>query len=297
MAALACGPKPYEAQVILRVDRAGVFLYADLERSREVCTLTRSTACRRLESGVDAQGRAKVRVEALDGAAFPTGWGRAEYFSQCAATTDRPFDWEPDPEPRAVDEGDAAAPRVPAAALDEACLLAAIGPEDVVVDVACGDGRVASWAVARFGARAAWGLESDAARYVDARDNVAARGLGDRVTILRADAAAADADRDDVRAALAAATVLVVAIEPGAADAWEPLLWDHLKRRDGAKVRALCLGARPPDAYVAAKCKRLKQPYEALDVDAFLLTRDSRPRRRAVNAAPAGAGRVRMVSS
>ena len=69
---------------------------------------------------------------------------------------------------------------------------------------------------------------------------------------------------------LALATVLVVAIEPGAADAWEPLLWDHLKRRDGAKVRALCLGARPPDAYVAAKCKRLKQPYEALDVDAFL---------------------------
>ena len=70
MAALACGPKPYEAQVILRVDRAGVFLYADLERSKEVCTLTRSTACRRLESGVDAQGRAKVRVEALDGAEF-----------------------------------------------------------------------------------------------------------------------------------------------------------------------------------------------------------------------------------
>ncbi|KAH8074558.1 hypothetical protein JL721_2125 [Aureococcus anophagefferens] len=236
MAALACGPKPYEAQVILRVDRAGVFLYADLERSKEVCTLTRSTACRRLESGVDAQGRAKVRVEALDGVSFPTGWGRAEYFSQCAATTDRPFDWEPDPEPRAR-----------------------------------------------------------RARY-STRDNVAARGLGDRVTILRADAAAADADRDDVRAARAA-TVLAVAIEPGAADACEPLLWDHLKRRDGAKVRALCLGARPPDAYVAAKCKRLKHPYEALDVDAFLLTRDSRPRRRAVKAVPAGAGRVRMVSS
>ena len=62
-------------------------------------------------------------------------------------------------------------------------------------------------------------------------------------------------------------------------------------------MRALCLGARPPDAYVAAKCKRLKQPYEALDVDAFLLTRDSRPRRRAAKAVPAGAGRVRMVSS
>ncbi|KAH8097371.1 hypothetical protein JL720_261 [Aureococcus anophagefferens] len=237
MAALACGPKPYEAQVILRVDRAGVFLYADLERSKEVCTLTRSTACRRLESGVDAQGRAKVRVEALDGVAFPTGWGRAEYFSQCAATTDRPFDWEPDPEPRAVDEGDAAR---------RAC------------------------------------------RPRPSTRPASSRPSGRRTSSSTSPAATAASPPGPWRAS---------ARGPPRRRGRGSRLWDHLKRRDGAKVRALCLGARPPDAYVAAKCKRLKHPYEALDVDAFLLTRDSRPRRRAVKAVPAGAGRVRMVSS
>ena len=155
MASMVVGPKAYEPQVILRVNRAGIFLYRDLERSPELCALTRNTACRRLESATDAQGRAKVRVEPLDGTAFPTGWGRAEYFALSAETSEGPFEWDDDPDATRVDAGDAAAPRVPVAALDEACLLAKITPEDVVVDVACRDGRIPAWAVARFGARRA----------------------------------------------------------------------------------------------------------------------------------------------
>ena len=49
------------------------------------------------------------------------------------------------------------------------------GDADVVVDVACRDGRIPAWAVARFGARRAIGLEADAGLYLDAREAVAAR--------------------------------------------------------------------------------------------------------------------------
>ena len=88
--------------------------------------------------------------------------------------------------------------------------------------------------------------------------------------------------------------MLVLYLTPETAAAHEPLIWQHLRRRED--VRVLCLNHRP-EAYVARSCRRLENPYD--DVDAYVLDRDSRPRRRpGGDAAPATApSRVRLVRS
>ena len=258
--------------------------------------LERNAACRRLETATSGGGREMVRVEALDGAAFSTAWGRAAHFALAAETTEKCFEWPPDVDARDVEAGDADPPRVPAAALDAACALARVAAADTVVDATGGDGRVAAWAVARYGASRAVALVDDAGAAAAARAGIDAGGLADRVAVVdRGDAAAA--------AALEDATLLAVHVGDGSR-AWEPLVWNHLRKR-GTTARVLCFGARP-DGYVAKACRRLDQPYAALDpYDAYLLTRDSRPRRRPNHSdagesaarAPVPAPRVRLATA
>lgn len=60
--------------------------------------------------------------------------------------------------------------------------LAEVGPDDVVVDLGCGDGRILVQAVARRGCRAV-GIEQDPDLAAAARRRAAEAGVGDRVDI------------------------------------------------------------------------------------------------------------------
>ena len=64
--------------------------------------------------------------------------------------------------------------------------MAEVGPDDVVYDLGCGDGRTVIAAARRYGARAV-GIEIAPTRYLWCRMLVALLGLGDRVTILYGD--------------------------------------------------------------------------------------------------------------
>ncbi|WP_242344443.1 SAM-dependent methyltransferase [Anaeromyxobacter terrae] len=72
--------------------------------------------------------------------------------------------------------------RVVAAMLD----LAHVGKGDVVYDLGCGDGRIVV-AAAKRGARKAVGVDIDPERVAEARANVRAAGVGDRVQIREGD--------------------------------------------------------------------------------------------------------------
>lgn len=64
--------------------------------------------------------------------------------------------------------------------------LAEVGPEDVVYDLGCGDGRLVITAARRYGAKAV-GVEIDPLRVAWCRLMVGLWGVRDRVTILRGD--------------------------------------------------------------------------------------------------------------
>ena len=64
--------------------------------------------------------------------------------------------------------------------------LANVGPDDVVYDLGCGDGRIVIAAARDFGASGVC-VELDPERAQMARDNVRRAGVGDRVEVRRAD--------------------------------------------------------------------------------------------------------------
>ena len=64
--------------------------------------------------------------------------------------------------------------------------LAEVGPEDVVYDLGCGDGRLIIAAARRYGARAV-GIEIHPLRVLWCRALIAVLGLRDRVRVVRGD--------------------------------------------------------------------------------------------------------------
>jgi SAM-dependent methyltransferase len=69
--------------------------------------------------------------------------------------------------------------------------LAAVGREDLVADLGCGDGRIVIEAARRYGARGLC-VDIDPLRIAEARRNAAAAGVADRVTFLNQDLFATD---------------------------------------------------------------------------------------------------------
>ncbi|KAI9199627.1 uncharacterized protein BJ171DRAFT_518104 [Polychytrium aggregatum] len=75
----------------------------------------------------------------------------------------------------------------------DACLLAGIGPDDVVLDIGCGDGRVCICATQRFGARLAIGIDYDR-ELVEMAVRVSGEcGVADRTEFLTQDLDSAEA--------------------------------------------------------------------------------------------------------
>lgn len=65
--------------------------------------------------------------------------------------------------------------------------LADIGPDDYVIDLGSGDGRIAIAAVQEHGAKAAYGIDLDPVRVSEARQNAEQLGVADKVTFEQGD--------------------------------------------------------------------------------------------------------------
>ncbi|MDA1315434.1 MAG: class I SAM-dependent methyltransferase [Acidobacteria bacterium] len=78
----------------------------------------------------------------------------------------------------------------PQAIVDEMLKLARVGPNDVVYDLGCGDGRIAVSA-AKLGARAV-GIDIDPERIAESKDTALAAGVTSRVTFRNEDLFTAD---------------------------------------------------------------------------------------------------------
>jgi 16S rRNA A1518/A1519 N6-dimethyltransferase RsmA/KsgA/DIM1 with predicted DNA glycosylase/AP lyase activity len=70
--------------------------------------------------------------------------------------------------------------------------LARVGPEDIVVDLGCGDGRILIAAVKEFHAQTAVGYEMQRDLYTRAVTEVTKQGLARRITVINGDILQAD---------------------------------------------------------------------------------------------------------
>jgi SAM-dependent methyltransferase len=70
--------------------------------------------------------------------------------------------------------------------IDKMLRMAKVGPDDVVYDLGCGDGRIAVAAARDFGARAVC-VEIDPQRITEARERIRREGVEDKVEIRHAD--------------------------------------------------------------------------------------------------------------
>jgi hypothetical protein len=75
----------------------------------------------------------------------------------------------------------------PTVIVDEMLKMAAIRPDDVVMDLGSGDGRIPIDAVRRYGAKSGVGIDIDAKLVALATANAASAGVADRVRFVRGD--------------------------------------------------------------------------------------------------------------
>ena len=79
----------------------------------------------------------------------------------------------------------------PQAVVEEMLKLAGVGPDDVLYDLGCGDGRIAITATKKFGIRAV-GIDIDPIRIAESKDNAIMAGVTERVTFRQEDLFTAD---------------------------------------------------------------------------------------------------------
>ena len=91
--------------------------------------------------------------------------------------------------PAAATPVEAAAPYVPTpvSIVDEMLTLAGVGPDDVVVDLGSGDGRLVISAVTKYKARRGFGVDINPALVKLANENAAKAGVADRVQFFERD--------------------------------------------------------------------------------------------------------------
>ena len=114
----------------------------------------------------------------------------------------------------------------PPEVLDEAFKLADLTREDIVLDVGSGDGRIPTWAAARWGATRAYGLELEAPLVARATDEARRRGVADRTTFYECDVTKPFSKAAD--AAFEEATLITMYLLPEALDRVRPLIVRHL---------------------------------------------------------------------
>lgn len=112
----------------------------------------------------------------------------------------------------------------PQPVVDRMLQLAWVGPDDVVYDLGCGDGRVVITAAKAYGARGV-GIDIDPQRIAEARANAKRAGVTDKVEFRIGDLFEAD---------FSEATVVTLYLLPSINQRLRPQLWRQL--RVGARV-------------------------------------------------------------
>ena len=107
----------------------------------------------------------------------------------------------------------------PQAVVDRMLAMAKVGPDDVVYDLGCGDGRIVITAARVHGARGV-GLDLDPRRIEEANSNLKAAGLEGRVKFLQADI---------FHSNFSEASVVMLYLLPEVNVALRPQLWRQLK--------------------------------------------------------------------
>ena len=97
--------------------------------------------------------------------------------------------------------------------------MARVGPNDVVYDLGCGDGRIVIAAASRRGARGV-GIDIDADLVAEANNNARDAGVADRARFQVADLFRSD---------FSEATVVMLYLSPELNAALQPQLWRQLK--------------------------------------------------------------------
>jgi predicted RNA methylase len=76
----------------------------------------------------------------------------------------------------------------PMPVVDEMCKMAAIGKNDIVYDIGCGDGRMVLTAIAKFGAKRGVGIDIDPKLIETSRENAKKAGVFDKIEFRAEDA-------------------------------------------------------------------------------------------------------------
>ncbi|APU31580.1 methyltransferase [Ectopseudomonas alcaliphila JAB1] len=116
--------------------------------------------------------------------------------------------------------------------------LAEIGPDDYVIDLGSGDGRIAISAVQDHGARAAYGIDLDPERIREAQENAEREGVADKVTFEQGDLFQKDISEADVLTMYLLSTVNM---------RLRPVILDTLKPGTRVVSHAFNLGDWEPD--------------------------------------------------
>lgn len=125
----------------------------------------------------------------------------------------------------------------PPEVVDAMLKVANVGPDDVVYDLGCGDGRIVVTAAERYGARGV-GIDIDPQRVKEAKANVARAGVGDRVSIRQADLFQTD---------LSEATVVTLYLLPSLNLKLRPKLLSELKPGTRIVSHAFDMGDWQPE--------------------------------------------------
>ncbi|WP_161867544.1 50S ribosomal protein L11 methyltransferase [Pseudomonas yangonensis] len=116
--------------------------------------------------------------------------------------------------------------------------LAEVGPDDYLIDLGSGDGRIAISAVQDHGAKAALGIDLDPERVREARENAEREGVTDKVTFEQGDLFQKDISEADVLTMYLLSTVNM---------RLRPVILDTLKPGTRVVSHAFSLGDWEPD--------------------------------------------------
>jgi SAM-dependent methyltransferase len=115
--------------------------------------------------------------------------------------------------------------------------LARVGPQDVVYDLGCGDGRIVIAAAQKFGARGV-GIDIDPARIAEAEANARAAGVERRVTFRVQDALKTD---------VSDATVVTLYLLSAMNVQLRPILTEQLRPGSRIVSHSFAMGDWEPD--------------------------------------------------
>ena len=126
--------------------------------------------------------------------------------------------------------------------VDEMLKLANVGPDDVVYDLGCGDGRLVIAAVKKFGAKRGVGVDIDPERIKESKENARAAGVDDRVKFIKQDLFKTDISK---------ATVVILYLLPEVNLRLRPKLWAELRPGTRVVSNAFDMGDWKPDKIIA----------------------------------------------